>query len=114
MIRSLEIAASGAANGDKAPGSARRPVVRPHRRIGVGFAPARHVPNATSAKPKRGYRACNGSSRSRERPKGRDATRAVGMDLEIAVEHASSHNTFGILFIVTFFASFAAVMIHFG
>jgi len=30
------------------------------------------------------------------------------------VEHASSNNALGILFVVTFFASFAAVMIQFG
>ncbi len=28
--------------------------------------------------------------------------------------HAESHNAFGILFIVMFFASFAAVIVHFG
>jgi hypothetical protein len=34
--------------------------------------------------------------------------------LEGFMEHASSHNAFGILFVVAFFASFAAVMIQFG
>ena len=28
--------------------------------------------------------------------------------------HAESHNSFNILFVVTFFASFATFMIHFG
>ncbi len=28
--------------------------------------------------------------------------------------HAANHNAFSILFIATFFASFAAVVIHFG
>jgi len=30
------------------------------------------------------------------------------------MEHASSHNCFNILFVVTFFASFATFLIHFG
>ena len=30
------------------------------------------------------------------------------------MEHASSHNSFNILFVVTFFASFATFLIHFG
>ena len=30
------------------------------------------------------------------------------------MEHGSSHNAFTILFISTFFASFAAMLIHFG
>ena len=28
--------------------------------------------------------------------------------------HASSHNSFNILFVVTFFASFATLLVHFG
>jgi hypothetical protein len=45
-----------------------------------------------------------------------DARRPVKFSerLEDIMEHASSHNALGILFVVTFFASFAAVMIQFG
>jgi hypothetical protein len=32
----------------------------------------------------------------------------------LAMGHASSHNSFNILFVVTFFASFATFLIHFG
>jgi len=34
--------------------------------------------------------------------------------LEASMKHVSSYNAFAILFTLTFFGSFAAVMVHFG
>ena len=30
------------------------------------------------------------------------------------MDHASDHNSFGVLFVMSFFASFVGVMLHFG
>lgn len=35
-------------------------------------------------------------------------------ELEAVMEHASSHSSFNTLFMVSFFASFVMVMLHFG
>jgi hypothetical protein len=45
---------------------------------------------------------------------GRDVKGEDGTSLEAHMEHTSSHSSFNLLFMVSFFASFVAVLAHFG
>jgi hypothetical protein len=42
------------------------------------------------------------------------ARKKIETELGAQMEHATTHNTFNILFMVSFFASFLVVMLHFG
>jgi hypothetical protein len=71
------------------------------------------VANATSSRRARRYtKPIERVAVTREFPARPDLKRGQGA--EASMEHTEHHNGFAILFIAAFFASFAAVLIHFG